>query len=260
MPVDGVARQRRLAGAVERVPERELHARSVDAARVRPCVAGLHLVGVHVRVAVPRQLVEERLGAATRAIRVAERLDQAHGRDRGVARRAGIVVAAGRQTDADDVERRVERLQLVVAAREHDLHRCGRRRLRAVPDRLPELRLVRLVPDDHLAHVRVALHHLDRVVAERIRQRRASSARGSPSAGRSRRRPGCCAPWRQGSCGRGTPGPDRSSCERVPEDGDAVRRRVDRVHLREEAARRRHSRTSSRPPRSRFADRPRPLP
>ena len=171
-----VAGEHRLAGAVEGVPERELDARGVDAAGVRPRISGLDRVGVDVRVAVPRELVEQRRRAPAHPVRLAERRDPADGRDGRVARRVRQVVAARREADADHVEGAVVALQLVVAVGEHGLHR-GRRRGRpvAVPDRRPEARLVRLIADDDLAHVRVALHHDHRVVAEglhRTRRRR----------------------------------------------------------------------------------------
>ncbi len=117
----------------------------------------------------PRPLVEQRRGAAAHPVRDAEGGDPAHGRDGRVVAGAGIVVAPRRETDPDHVERPVEGLQLVVAAGQHDLHRRRRGGGAAVPDRLPEARLVRLVADDHLAHVRVPLHHLHGVVAERVR-------------------------------------------------------------------------------------------
>ena len=152
-----------------------------------------------------RDVVHDRKRAAARAVGVADGLDEADGRD-GVASRAGPVVAAGRDREADHVDVRVDRLQRVVARSERGLVRHGRRdRAVRLEGRRPEAPEVRLVADDEVRHVgegardegRVRRKFLDAAghagdvgaVARRDRQQHANIARERPARSRGAARP-----------------------------------------------------------------------
>ena len=148
--------ERRLRGAVERVPDRLLDPVQVRDARVRPRESLLERVGRRARVGVEREGVHDRPGAPARVVGRADVVDELHGRMGGVARRARVVVAPFREPEPEHADRVVDALQGVVAARE-ELLVAVRRRVRAVGAelRLPVARLVRLVADDEVGHLRI---------------------------------------------------------------------------------------------------------
>ena len=74
----------------------------------------------------------------------------------GLSAALGDVVATRREADADHGDGRVDALERVVAGRQRRLVGGAReRRARARELRLPEPRLVRLVADDEVLHLRV---------------------------------------------------------------------------------------------------------
>ena len=168
-------RERRLRGPGEGIPDRLLDAREVGHAGVRPLVALEQRVvrRARVRVRMERELVHDRPRPAARPVGGAEVVDEAHRRRGHVAARVRVVVAARGESEPDDVDRRVDGLERVVRQREHLLvGRPGepapaRRELRP-----PEARLVRLVADDELLHLRVRPREQRRVARERERAAR----------------------------------------------------------------------------------------
>ncbi len=146
----------RLPGAGERVPERLLDPRQVDDPGARPAVAGPHRVAVGARIEVEAELVHQRQRPAARPVCGAEVAEEADGRGRGVRRCQRQVVAAAREAEADHADRRVDRLQRVVGAGEQVCILGGRKPLPGTRElRALEARLVRLVADDVLPHLRV---------------------------------------------------------------------------------------------------------
>jgi hypothetical protein len=101
-----------------------------------------------------RDVVHDRLRPAALPVCVADRLDEAHRRDR-VARGAGAVVAFRRHGKADHVDVLVDGLQGVVARGERCFVGRGRRdRLVAVVRREPEVAEVRFVADHEVGDLR----------------------------------------------------------------------------------------------------------
>ena len=154
----GLLGDRRLARAVERIPERLLDAIEVRSAGLRP----LELLREWVRVLDGRirmevELVEDRLRPSRRLVGVTHVLDEPHGRVARVRRRVCVVVAARRDRGAPDDRIGSYRLQRVVRLRERVLV-VGRRCVLAVHIlRLPEAIDVRFVADDQVLHGRERL-------------------------------------------------------------------------------------------------------
>ena len=114
--------------AVPLKPSQNACSRAVEVrdADLGPRRALVRRIRVHERVRMQRDVVHDRLLAAALAVRVADGLDEADGRDR-VSRRARAIVALRRHGDADHVDVRTNSLQRVVARRERRLVRRGRR-------------------------------------------------------------------------------------------------------------------------------------
>ena len=151
---------RLLGGAAEGVVERLVDPREVRHARLlrigvplgerlrlRDGV-GMEVEAVHDPLHPPR-LLRERLEPRTQRREERDRLG------RGVAEGVRAVVAARREAEPDHVDRRVDVLERVVADRQCLLVGRGGNALSAHELRLPEPRLIRLVPDDEVLHLRV---------------------------------------------------------------------------------------------------------
>ena len=153
--------ERRLGGPVKRVPDRLPDPVEIHNPGVRPAVPLREAVLARARVRVVGDLVHQRLRPATRPVGRAEVVQKPHRRARDVRARVRIVVAARREADTDDVDARIDRLERVVGPRKHRLV-CGggERPSGGVELRLPEIWLVRLVPDHEILHLGKGERHL----------------------------------------------------------------------------------------------------
>ena len=102
-----------------------------------------------------RELVHQRLRPSAGAVGGAHPLEELHRRRGDVPGGASDCRLPRREPDPDDVDRRIDLLERVVASSEQCLiGGAGRRRSVGVELGLPEARLVRLVADDHVFHGR----------------------------------------------------------------------------------------------------------
>ena len=159
----------RLRRPVERVPHRLLDPGEVRHAGVRPLVALEERIvrGARIRIGMEGELVHDRLRPAARPVGETEVVNEADRRGGDVARGLRAVVAAGREAEPDHVDGRVDSLERVVREREHLLVGGSRDTATARGElRAPEARLVRLVADDELLHLRVRAREQRDVVGE----------------------------------------------------------------------------------------------
>ncbi len=140
---------------MEGIPEGLLDAPQIRIPRVRPVVVTQQRIGRRPRVEMEREPVHQRRRPPGLAVPRPERAEEAHRRGGEVASRRRVVVPARGKPDADDGDVRVDVLQRVVGGGEVAAER-GRRQHHPLLRELrpPERRLVRLVADHELRHLR----------------------------------------------------------------------------------------------------------